>query len=167
MCPVCRGAGKTVARVCDHCRGAKLVSQTDKIEIPIPKGLPNGNKLTLRNYGEEALHGAPSDFEVTIVEIPTAQWSREGNNLVYLMEISLEESLFGFTRSFQHLDGEEVSLRREGLTTKETRHVVKERGLVNKQGYSGNLIVKFRVNIPKFSDEQLDMWEDFFNEHPV
>lgn len=84
----------------------------ETIEIPIPKGLPNGNKFTLRNYGDEPLHGAPSDFEITIVEIPTEKWSREGNNLVYLMEISLKESLFGFTKEFEHLDGQTVTVER-------------------------------------------------------
>jgi DnaJ-class molecular chaperone len=138
------------------------------VEIPIPKGLPNGNTFTLRNYGEEGLMGAPSDFEITVVEIPTAEWSREGNNLVYLMAISLEESLFGFVRRFKHLDGSEVAVSREGvLTTKDTKHIIRERGIVNKQGYASNLIVKFKVTIPSFTDEQLDMWEDFFNEFPI
>jgi hypothetical protein len=29
--------------------------------------LPDGNKLTFRNYGEEEAFGSPSDFEITIV----------------------------------------------------------------------------------------------------
>jgi len=61
-----------------------------------------------------------------------------------------------------------VTVNRLGqLTTKDTKHSIKERGLVNQQGFSGNLIVKFKVTIPKFTDEQLDMWEDFFYEHPM
>lgn len=100
ICPVCKGLGKTVGRTCDHCRGSRLVSKMEVVEIPIPKGLPNGNTFTLRNLGEEGLLGAPSDFEITVVEIPSAEWSREGNNLVYRMEISLEESLFGFVKRF-------------------------------------------------------------------
>ncbi len=100
ICPVCRGSGKAVTKSCDSCKGTKLINKMETIEIPIPKGLPNGNKITLRNQGEESLLGAPSDFEITIVEVPTEKWSREGNNLIYKMEIDLEESLFGFTKSF-------------------------------------------------------------------
>jgi DnaJ-class molecular chaperone len=62
ICPVCKGSGKTIAKVCDSCRGSRLISKMETIEIPIPKGLPNGNKFTLRNMGDEPLHGAPSDF---------------------------------------------------------------------------------------------------------
>lgn len=42
------------------------------------------------------------------------------------MNISLEESLFGFEKTFEHLDGSEVVVSRKGyLTTKDTKHVVK------------------------------------------
>ena len=122
----------------------------------------------MRNYGDESLVGAPSDFEITVTEIPTEKWSREGNNLVYLMDISLEESLFGFEKELEHLDGEIINVNRKGqATTKDTKHLVRERGLVNKQGYTGHLVVKFTVTIPEFSVDQLNMWEDFFHEHPM
>jgi DnaJ-class molecular chaperone len=81
------------------------------------------------------------------------------------MEIGLEESLFGFTRSFQHLDGSLITVERTETTTKDIKHIVKGKGLINKQGYPGNLIIKFKITIPKFSDQQLDMWEDFFNQY--
>lgn len=59
-------------------------------------------------------------------------------------------------------------MAREGvMTTKDTRHIIRERGIINKQGYAGNLIVKFRVTIPTFTDQQLDLWEDFFNDYPI
>lgn len=61
-CPVCRGTGKTVTKTCDSCKGTKLVTNMETVEIPIPKGLPNGNKITIRNLGDEPLIGAPSDF---------------------------------------------------------------------------------------------------------
>ena len=53
------------------------------------------------------------------------------------------------------------------MTTKDSKHTIKERGLINEKGYLGNLIVKFKVTIPKFTEEQLNMWEDFFYEHPM
>jgi hypothetical protein len=63
---------------------------------------------------------------VTIIEIPTKQWSREGDNLVYLMEITLEESFFGFTKTFEHLDGSIVTVTRTNhLTTKDSKHLIK------------------------------------------
>ena len=71
--------------------------------------------------------------------------------------------LFGFSKFISHLDGSLVEVKREAQTTnKDTRHVIKEKGLINDKGFQGNLIVKFKVVIPKFSNDQLAMWEDFF-----
>lgn len=76
--------------------------------------------------------------------------------------------MFGFTKEFVHLDGSVVVVDRlNQMTTKDSKHTIKERGLINEKGYLGNLIVKFKVTIPKFTDEQLNMWEDFFYEHPM
>jgi DnaJ-class molecular chaperone len=44
------------------------------------------------------------------------------------------------------------------MTTKDTKHIVRERGFINKQGFAGNLVIKFKVTIPRFTDEQLDLW---------
>ncbi len=42
------------------------------------------------------------------------------------MEISLEESLFGFTKEFVHLDGSVVVIDRENqMTTKDSKHIIK------------------------------------------
>jgi hypothetical protein len=53
------------------------------------------------------------------------------------------------------------------MTTKDVKHLVKERGLINNQGKVGNLIITFKVTIPKFTTQQLNMWEDFFYEYPM
>lgn len=52
--------------------------------------------------------GAPSDFLLKIEEIPSKLWRRNGDQLFYTMEISLEESIFGFRKTFRHLSGEEI-----------------------------------------------------------
>jgi len=39
------------------------------------------------------------------------------NNLVYRMNISLKDSLFGFRKEIEHLDGTIVTVEREPQTT--------------------------------------------------
>lgn len=41
------------------------------MEITIPKGGIDGNKIEVKNFGDEPVVGAPSDLEIEIVEIPT------------------------------------------------------------------------------------------------
>lgn len=43
-----------------------------------------------------------------------------------------------------------------------------DKGIENKKtGKKGKLIVKFRIVMPIFTDEQLDMWENFFDKHKL
>lgn len=70
-CQLCQGWGKQVAKACPSCGGKKIVSKIEKVKIKIPKGLPDGNIIRVPNFGDEPINGAPSDLEVTIVEIPT------------------------------------------------------------------------------------------------
>ena len=140
----------------------------ESVEIKIPEGLPDGNVIKIANFGDESLVGAPSDLEVTIIEIPTEKWSRQQNDLVYLMEISLEESIFGFEKQFEHLSGETIPVSRTQVTSKDTVITVAGQGIKNiKTGKSGNLKIKFKIRIPEFTDHQLDLWEQFFQKHKI
>lgn len=47
------------------------MKKLETIQLKIPAGTASGSKLTFTNYGEEPEIGAPSDFEVTVIEIPT------------------------------------------------------------------------------------------------
>jgi DnaJ-class molecular chaperone len=39
------------------------------------------------------------------VEIPSERWSRDGENLVHTVDISLKEAIFGFSKTITHLSG--------------------------------------------------------------
>lgn len=97
-CQSCRGTGKRITKNCPHCNGQRVIESLQTVEVKIPKGLPDGNIIKIRNFGDEPYSGAPSDLEAEIIQIPTKSWAREGENLIYTMEISLEESIFGFDK---------------------------------------------------------------------
>lgn len=49
---------------CHYCKGNKVVSSQEQYTVELEKGLPNGNKVVLRNAGDEKAIGAPSDIIV-------------------------------------------------------------------------------------------------------
>lgn len=109
------------------------MKKLETIQLKIPAGTASGSKLTFTNYGEEPEIGAPSDFEVTVIEIPTPQWQRDGDNLIYTMEISLQMALLGFSETIVHLSGERILVdRQDKTTTKDTKHMIMGKGLSNK-----------------------------------
>lgn len=79
------------------------------------------------------------------------------------MEISLKDAIFGFEKSFKHLDGSDVVVSRSEVTHKDTKVPFNNLGIKNpSKGSAGRLIVKFKILLPEWTDRQLDMWEDFF-----
>ena len=82
------------------------------------------------------------------------------------MKVPFLHSITGFTRTFKHLDGEEMEVTRNELTRPDNQITIKEKGFPDQRsGKRGDLIVKFSIDMPSFTDNQLDQWEDFFNRH--
>jgi DnaJ-class molecular chaperone len=67
-------------------------------------------------------------------------------------------------RDIDHLDGRKVPLNLlDGtIITPEFKKIIPNEGLQQKDGRLGNLIVRFKIVIEPFSDDQLDMWDFFF-----
>lgn len=59
---MCQGSGKQVTKLCPTCNGRKIISKEQKVQIKIPKGLPDGNVIKIPNFGDEPVTGAPSDL---------------------------------------------------------------------------------------------------------
>lgn len=52
-CPHCRGEGKTIKKNCRNCEGKKFFSQTETIEINIPRGIRPESKLRYQGIGND------------------------------------------------------------------------------------------------------------------
>lgn len=76
VCQACGGVGKLPGKKCHYCKGNKVIQSLETIKVELKKGLPNGNKVTLRNMGDEKPIGAPSDIIVYFDEIQGGAWKR-------------------------------------------------------------------------------------------
>lgn len=98
ICHQCGGVGKLPGKKCHFCKGNKVIQSLETIKVELKKGLPNGNKVILRNMGDERPVGAPADIVVHFDEIQGGSWRRVGKDLHYDMKISFRESIFGLKR---------------------------------------------------------------------
>jgi len=89
-----------------------LVDSLDSLSIYVEKGAADGHKVTYRNSADEYINVRAGNVVVTVQEVPHPVYERKANDLKLKLEISLEEALLGFTRSFRHLDGHEVVVDR-------------------------------------------------------
>ena len=70
----------------------------------------------------------------------------------------------GFRKVIKHLDGHEVVIERDEITQPGYIEIIEGEGMpiLGSDG-KGKLYVTFKVNIPNFSEEELNELEDFFN----
>ena len=108
ICEICEGSGKTFKDKyrCRKCNGAKVVETRKPIELHIPPGSLDGDKVILQGEADQIPGQEPGDIIFKLVEIKHRTFRRVGSDLCADLEVSLREALTGLERVVLiHLDG--------------------------------------------------------------
>ena len=127
QCPTCKGRGQVIQQmnigmsiitqnvtVCHECRGlgCKLSDKNSKIEeehiqVPIPKGIPDGNRLVIRNKGHQYPDMPRGDIVLTIKYKKHPVFEPDPHrphDLIHIIRCNLSEFMYGFDRYIHLLD---------------------------------------------------------------
>src|ERR1700760_964501 len=105
-CTDCRGSGSIIENPCDECKGTGVTTRTRTINVRIPPGVEDGQRIRLPGQGEAGLRGAPSgDLYVTVHVRPDQVFGRDGDDLTVTVPVSFTELALGSTLSVPTLDG--------------------------------------------------------------
>ncbi|RYD03396.1 hypothetical protein N752_19655 [Desulforamulus aquiferis] len=105
-CEQCRGTGKVIEKPCPTCRGMGQVRKTKTIHIKIPAGVDDGSRLRLNGEGEAGIRGGPpGDLYVYLSVRPHKDFARDGNEVIYEMNISFAQAALGDVVEVPTLDG--------------------------------------------------------------
>lgn len=161
-CTDCRGSGSIIENPCDECRGTGVTTRTRTINVRIPPGVEDGQRIRLAGQGEAGLRGAPSgDLYVTVHVRPDKVFGRDGNDLTVTVPVSFHELALGTTLSVPTLDGK-VGVKVPKGTTDGRILRVRGRGVPKKDGAAGDLLVTVKVAVPpKLEGEALDALEAY------
>ena len=58
-CPACGGSGKEIKDPCPQCHGEGRVKAAKTVDVNIPAGIDDGQRIRLSGEGEPGIHGAP------------------------------------------------------------------------------------------------------------
>ena len=58
-CTDCRGSGSIIEHPCDECKGTGVTTRTRTINVRIPPGVADGQRIRLAGQGEAGLRGGP------------------------------------------------------------------------------------------------------------
>ena len=161
-CRDCGGVGKSYEEKCTNCNGKGTLKQTKDIEVDVPAGVDNGNKLRISGKGEAGKNGGPNGdiyIEFNVKEHPL--FERDGSDIYIEVPITITDAILGCKKEIPTLD-KNVILEIKPGTQSLTKLKLKGKGVkqVNDR-FTGDLYAVINVVVPtKLSRTQKDLIKD-------
>ena len=162
-CSLCRGRGSIVHEPCEGCRGTGRVRATRTVTVEVPAGIADGQRLRLTGEGGAGAQGGrPGDLYVGVTVEPHEHFVRDGDDLLYRLDVTMVDAALGTTAEVETLDGD-LEVRLSPGTQSGTVKVFKNRGVPSLQGYGrGDLKVVVNVVVPqRLTAEQRELLDQF------
>ncbi len=166
-CRECRGSGAIIDNPCPECRGLGQSTSTRAINVRIPTGVTDGQRIRVAGKGIPGGRGGPpGDLLVTVHVKPHPLFGRKGDNLTVTVPVTFPEAALGTTVSVPTLDGQ-VTVRITPGTSSGRTLRVKGKGVHRKDGTVGDLLVTVEVAVPaKLSEEAREALETYAKATP-
>ncbi|MCH4243659.1 molecular chaperone DnaJ [Acinetobacter gerneri] len=109
-CSTCRGQGKIIKNPCHTCHGSGVADRQQTLEVTIPAGVDNGDRVRLTGKGEAIRGGQSGDLYVEVVVREHEIFQRDGADLYMDVPVSIADAALGKELEIPTLDGR-VSLK--------------------------------------------------------
>ena len=162
-CPTCGGTGHIIPTPCHVCRGAGRVTEERSIEVEIPPGIHDGQRIRLSGEGDSGVQGGRAgDLYVLVRVRPDPRFVRDGNDVVSTVDLTMTQAALGTSVPVPTLDGEAELEFRPGTQPGEIR-TLRGKGMPVLQGFGrGDHRVLVNVAVPRhLTDAQRRLLEEF------
>jgi molecular chaperone DnaJ len=162
-CPSCGGTGRLIEHPCRDCDGSGHVLQERTLEVEIPPGIHDGQRIRLSGEGHSGvLGGRAGDVYVRVRVRPDERFVREGDDIFSTVDLTMTQAALGTKVTIPTLDGETELAFDPGTQPGEVV-VLRGRGMPVLQGFGrGDQRVLVNVAVPhQLTDEQRDLLEQF------
>ena len=148
-CPACNGSGQTITNKCTSCKGEGRTYGEETISIDIPAGVGEGMQLSMSGRGNAGLNGGPNgDLLINIHEKEHEVFSRDGNNILFELDVNIADAVLGTSVEVPTLTGKvKVTLPPGTQGGKIFR--LRGKGLPSVQGYGqGDQLIHVNIWVP-------------------
>ena len=162
-CPRCHGTGKMVANPCTACAGAGRVKHQKTLQVRIPSGVDEGDRVRLTGEGEPGVNGGPpGDLYVQVHIKAHPVFQRDHDDLHCEMPVSFSTAALGGDIEIPTLDGTaRIRVPAESQSGKTFR--LRGKGIKGVRSDSpGDLFCHVVVETPvDLTDRQKDLLREF------
>ena len=163
-CDSCRGKGKIIKNPCNNCRGTGFIRISKKLEVSIPAGIDDGERIALRGQGNDGRNGGSAgDLILQVTVKPHPIFERDGYNIYCEVPLPVTDAILGAEIEIPTLEGNTKYTIPEG-TQPGTAFTVKGQGIpfINNKQRRGDLIFQVNVEIPRgLNDKQKEQVRAF------
>ncbi len=126
------------------------ISENATIDVTVSPGVDDKEMIVLRDCGNTSSNGTKGDVKFIVSIEHSPMFERHGMDLVYKKQLTLRESLCGFSFEVIHPSGKQLILN--NMTNRTIikpgfKKVISNMGMV-RDGNSGNLVIEFSVVYP-------------------
>ena len=162
-CPRCHGTGKMIANPCSACSGAGRVKHQKTLQVRIPSGVDEGDRVRLTGEGEPGVNGGPpGDLYVQVHIKPHAVFQRDHDDLHCEMPVSFTIAALGGDIDIPTLDGTaRIKVPAESQSGKTFR--LRGKGIKGvRSDFPGDLFCHVVVETPvNLTDRQKELLKEF------
>jgi len=162
-CPTCHGSGKVIADPCAACHGEGRIKKNKVLEINIPAGIDEGQRIRLAGKGEPGMNGGPpGDLYVEIHIKPHEVFQRDGDDLHCQVPVSVATAALGGGVEVATLDGKISLTIPEGTQGGKTFRL-RGKGVKGvRSSMPGDLYCHVLVEVPvRLTDKQKKLLREF------
>lgn len=149
-CERCHGTGKIIKTPCSNCSGKGYIRVTKKMEVTIPAGIDNGQRIANRGQGDAGRNGGGNGDLLVLVNVrPHDFFERDGMNIYCDIPVTYPEAALGAEITVPTLEGESTYTIPAG-TQSGTVFTLRGKGVpnINNPRNRGDLLFKAVIETP-------------------
>jgi molecular chaperone DnaJ len=161
-CDRCGGDGRIAQTPCSDCGGRGRKARRAKLTVDIPAGIGDEQRIRLTDRGHAGEGGGPAgDLYVLVRVREDDRFTRQGDDLVTVVDVPAPDAALGTTIDVDTLDGKE-QLRIEPGTQPDTELRLRGKGMPSlRHRRRGDQVVQINVVVPRrLSKRQRELLEE-------
>jgi molecular chaperone DnaJ len=161
VCDECHGDGRVPKQPCRECRGRGHVMIRQTLEVEVPTGISDGQRIRLGGRGHAGERGAPAgDLYVLVRVRDDERFVREGDDLITALDVAAPLAALGATLEVATLEGRASVELPPGTQPGEILTLRGQGMPALRRGRRGDLRVVVNVVVPRrLSPEQRELME--------
>ncbi|MFA5478447.1 MAG: molecular chaperone DnaJ [Candidatus Muiribacteriota bacterium] len=164
-CQTCGGQGKIIEEVCKECKGRGAIEKKEKLKVRIPAGIDNGQKVRVKNGGDDGINGGPAGDLIIFVRVKDHPFfQRNGSDIYVDIPIKFTTAVLGGKIKVPVLKNGEVNMTIPEGTQPGRIFRIKGEGVPYSGSSRGDMMVRVDIEIPVgLNKEQKKLLSEFEN----